>query len=126
MSRLKHRTTSPAMAVPGKFFLETKRRESRTSLARDLGACVYAVRTPDRLIKIGFTTNLGQRIRAFGSVWDDVLLALPGTKAAEKELHERFERYRARGDEYYFPCRELVEWIEAERERMGIQAPVIV
>lgn len=124
MTRLRHRTAPPVRPRPTPTL--TDKPDNPTSVAKELGACVYAVRTPDRLIKIGFTTNLGQRIRAFGSVWSDVLLALPGDKATEKELHTRFERYRARGAEYYFPCRELVEWIEGERERMGIQAPVIV
>jgi len=94
-------------------------RESPTRAARDLGDCVYAVRTPDKLVKIGFTSNLDRRIRGFGAVWADVLLALPGSYADEKALHDRCAPYLARGREYYFPALELMAWINDERLRLG-------
>lgn len=111
--------TSRTAAVPLDAVI-TNRRETATSAARDLGPCVYVVRLPERLIKIGFTTNLDRRIRSFGSVWSDVLLALPGTPEDEAALHDRFKPYLARGREYYYPCRELVDWIDGERNRLGV------
>ena len=58
--------------------------------------CVYAVWTPDRLIKIGYTTDLDRRIRGFGLKWQDILLVISGDMAYEKALHNRFKAYRAR------------------------------
>lgn len=75
------------------------RVDTATAASRDLGPCVYAVRTPDRLIKIGFTTDLDRRIRQFGCRWTDVLFALPGSLDDERLLHERFAPYLARGRE---------------------------
>lgn len=106
--------------VPFGQVARPSRRDTASAASRDLGPCVYAVRTPERLIKIGFTTNLDRRIRQFGSVWADVLIALPGTLEDEAALHARFEPYLARGREYYYPCREIVEWIDQERSRLGV------
>lgn len=96
--------------------------DTPTSAARDMGPCIYVVRTPDKLIKIGHTTNLDRRIRGFGSVWSDVLFAKPGTRADEALLHARWAPYLARGREYYFPAIELMAWVNRERERLGAAA----
>lgn len=120
MPRIRHTDRQPVI-VSGHWPTKT-RAATATSASRDLGDCVYAVRTPDGLVKIGFTSDLDRRIRAFGSKWADVLLALPGSLDAEAELHTRFKPYLARGREYYFPCAELMDWINGERERLGVPA----
>lgn len=47
-------------------------------------------------IKIGFTTNLNQRLKAFltSSPDVDLLLAIPGDRALERKLHEKLEECR--------------------------------
>jgi len=96
--------------------------DAPTRIAAEMEACVYAVSTPDGLIKIGYTTNLDRRIRGFGSVWADVLVVIDGDLAYEKALHSRFVPYLARGAEYYYPVREIRDWINSERSLFGIQA----
>lgn len=121
MTKVHHRSNRDARMLT--YRVEQRlRQDTPTTAARDLGECVYVVRTPDRLIKIGYTTNLDRRIRNFGSVWSDVLLALPGTMEDEAALHERFRAYLARGREYYFPAIELMEWVNSERARLGVSA----
>lgn len=102
--------------------LPTAKNETPTALSRELGDCVYAVRTPDRLVKIGFTSDLDRRIRQFGCKWTDVLLAKAGSYDDEALLHKRFAPYLARGNEYYFPAIEVMQWVNEERARMGISA----
>lgn len=120
MPRVRHVGKSRPLRM--KHVERVNRPDSATSIARELGACVYAVRTPDRLVKIGFTTDLDRRIRGFGSVWADVLLALPGTPDDEAALHHRFAAYVARGREYYFPTIEIMQWVNTERTRLGAPA----
>lgn len=123
MPRVRHgRHSAGSRQALGHGLESATRKDTPTSIARELGPCVYAVRTPDRLIKIGYTTDLDRRIRGFGSVWDDVLLALPGTPNDEAALHARFAPYLARGREYYFPTIEIRQWINAERDRLGAAA----
>ena len=120
MPRIRHRRGQYSQV--GQWTDWASRRETPTSAARELGNCIYAVRTPDGLIKIGYTSNLDGRIRQFGSRWADVLLALPGSLDSESELHIRFKPYLARGREYYFPCAEILDWVNGERDRLGVSA----
>lgn len=61
---------------------------------------IYFARSGD-LIKIGFTTNLRQRLKALGV--DHVLATTSGTMQDEKALHHRFGPH----------------WVEGEWFRMG-------
>lgn len=99
----------------------TNSQQSKTALSRDLGACVYFIRTDDDLIKIGFTTDIANRKRAFGSGWTRIL-ALVGdsTMADEQAMHVRFAAHLERGREYFRPAPELITYINEIRARMGI------
>lgn len=120
MPSVRERRSTPRPHALGHGLEPSGQTDTPTRAARDLGPCVYAVRTPERLIKIGYTTNLDRRIRSFGSVWSDVLLALPGTLDEEAALHARFRPHLARGHEYYFPTDDLVAWVNEHRERLGV------
>lgn len=123
MATVRHRRGRVGAAkVVGHTGAEARKRETASSIARELGDCVYAVRTPDGLVKIGFTGDVGRRIGGFGSTWADVLLVISADIQYEKALHRRFAKYLARGAEYYFPTIEIMEWVNEERELLGVTA----
>jgi hypothetical protein len=95
------------------------RPDTKQQLSDQLGPCIYAIFTKDKLIKIGFSANIHNRHRWYGK-WDRVLLVMPGMLEDEKALHERFARFRARGNEYYKPVRSILEWINEERRLVGV------
>lgn len=90
-------------------------------LARSLPPVVYFMRTRDDLIKIGYTTDLSQRKRHFGSGWDHVLAVKPGNREDEKELHRRFAQHLARGEEYFRPARPIIDYINTLRLALGVK-----
>lgn len=94
---------------------------SLSRLSQMLGDCVYFIRCDDGLIKIGWTSNIAQRKRAFGSGWTRILAVVPGSLADERALHKRFAAHRARGREYYNPDAEIVEYVNEIRSRLGVQ-----
>lgn len=70
---------------------------------------VYFIRAESTwCIKIGFTSNLKQRVRdlekRFGSV--EVLRTMPGTKRDELALHKRLAEWRVQG-EWFQDCAEV-------------------
>jgi hypothetical protein len=95
--------------------------KSLTAISRDLGSCVYFIRCKDGLIKIGWTSDLAQRKRSFGSGWQHILAVLPGDSDDERRLHKQFAAHLARGREYFTAAPELVEHINEIRVRMGVQ-----
>jgi hypothetical protein len=97
-------------------------RDSLTSLCRELGPCVYFIRTNDGLIKIGHTTRLDVRKRAFGSGWKHILALTPGTRSDETALHLRFAAHLARGREFYHPTPDLLGYINDLRLQLGVPA----
>ena len=94
--------------------------DTPASVMRELGACVYFIHTADGLIKIGYTTNLGQRLRAYKGGLKRILFAVRGTYDDEQILHARFRPFRARGVEYYHPVPEILDYIDALREARNI------
>ncbi len=56
---------------------------------------VYFIKFDGR-IKIGFTTNLPQRMRSIPH--DEVLALIPGTVSTERALHRKFDSLRANGE----------------------------
>lgn len=61
---------------------------------------VYFLQRHDGLVKIGFTTNLDQRIRDLSSAHGPlaVLRVLNGDKRLERKLHQRFKELREYGE----------------------------
>lgn len=115
MAHRNHRSQdSPSAFVDGRV------RESLTSLSRELGPVVYVIRTDDGLVKIGHTTDLASRKRAYGSGWDRILLVQRGTVEDEAALHERFAEHVARGREYFHPAPALLAFVNESRALLGV------
>lgn len=64
----------------------------------------------DGLIKIGFSTNVANRMRAYAPT-AKLLAAEPGTKKVERARHQHFGAYLARGREWFQDVPELRTWI---------------
>jgi hypothetical protein len=72
---------------------------------------IYYVRV-DEKIKIGWTSNLDQRMRAYPPHMQ-LLATHPGDRADERDLHRSFARFRASGREWYHPAEILLDHIES-------------
>lgn len=89
----------------------------RKNSARSQPGWIYYL-SIDGLIKIGYTSNLENRMKAYPP--NTQLLALhPGTKATEADLHQQFAESKARGREWFTPGTRIIEHIESVLERFG-------
>lgn len=77
------------------------------------GSVVYFIRMGD-LIKIGYTSNLIQRVQGLSLTMGHVLVAIPGASALESELHRRFAEYREHG-EWFRAVPEILDYVEAAK-----------
>ena len=80
------------------------------------GNLVYFIRI-GQFIKIGYTTNLEQRIKSFhgaSAELIDVLLTIPGDRDLEFRLHGLFQRHRIR-NEFFRNVRLLGEFIDVAK-----------
>ncbi|MET9439109.1 GIY-YIG nuclease family protein [Streptomyces sp. NPDC006551] len=113
--------------------LETNLTRSVTTWARKYGyrvqpipqntqhaPIIYFARR-ERLIKIGTTTNLPQRMM---SLHAQDLATEPGDIVREGQLHRRFQHLRAsgRGREWFHPGPDLIAYINELRAASGIQS----
>lgn len=77
----------------------TKFREERATV-------VYVVEARGSgLVKIGFATNIShrlQQLRTSSAASLDLLCQIPGGRALEKELHQRFAAHRSHGEWFRF------------------------
>lgn len=101
-----------------------KRNGSDTYRARSaIGDVVYAVRLDD-VVKIGFTSDLGDRVHTLkcinGSRSAEMLAVRFGTEADEQAIHTRLIGHRARGREYYHPTPEVLAVVNEMREDFGL------
>lgn len=96
------------------------RRETPTSIARELGPVVYFVRTDSGLIKIGHTVDLANRIKAYGG-WRTLLAVQPGTRDDEHALHVRFADDLAEGREFFRASTGLLAYVNDVREPLGME-----
>jgi hypothetical protein len=82
------------------------------------GAVVYVISAGDRnFVKIGFTTNLEQRLRSLRTashVEPIVHLVIPGTRSLERELHTRFASAR-HNREWFRLTDEIAAFIDSKR-----------
>jgi len=81
---------------------------------------VYACRTPDGSIKIGYTRNLRVRRRLIDR--DAQILGFtPGGFAEEQVIHKQLgDHDHPRGREFYYPTREVLEVVNAMRDRFNL------
>lgn len=77
------------------------------------------------IVKIGYSTFRGARKRMADERLH-LLLAMPGTRQMEKELHERFAAYSCDvdGREFFFLARDVRAWIDATREEIAASGVV--
>lgn len=89
--------------------------KSRTALAREVGDVVYAVRCRDGAIKIGWTSNIRNRIRELRVPLDGILALVPGTLEDEQAVHAGLVEHRAHGREFYHPTPEVIAVVNEMR-----------
>lgn len=83
---------------------------------------IYAIRCTDGLIKVGWSRNIRNRRRSFTSDPLAILMVTPGTVADEQAAHEHLAPHLARGQEYYHATPEVLAWVNAHRQRLGVAA----
>ena len=112
------RKTVPTLARTPIDYLPPYRSIAR--MAKDLGRCIYFVRTHDSLVKIGCTTDLARRRSQLAVEWTDLLALRPGTRVDEAGLHRKFRPHLQRGREWYRPAPEIIDYINDLRLAMGL------
>lgn len=85
------------------------------------GPVLYAIRLADRLIKIGWTSDLYGRWRQLICTdhAEEFLAFTFGSRADETELHRRLTEHVARGNEYYHPHAEVLDVVNSWRAEFG-------
>jgi len=78
---------------------------------------IYFVQVDD-LIKVGWTTKLADRIRAYGPK-AELLANYPGTRSDEATLHRQLGPARFKGREWYSDCDVIQAFITEAREKYG-------
>jgi hypothetical protein len=90
--------------------------------AKPLEGVVYFLRSGG-YIKIGWTSDLSKRMRAYSP--DSMLLATqPGTRKDEHRLHKMFAAHRTHGREWYAMTPSLMHHIEQVAVEHGTPDPV--
>jgi hypothetical protein len=79
---------------------------------------VYFLRNGSR-VKIGFSTDLGTRVKQLALRKTDLLMALHGGKNLELDLHTRFEAQRVGTTEWFELTGELVSYIHDTSGTLG-------
>ena len=79
---------------------------------------VYFIRNGNRL-KIGTTTDLKNRIRTLALRPENVVLLLIGGRQLERQLHSKFKNLRIGTTEWFVYDGQLVEYVDAERDRIA-------
>ncbi|MEV8353181.1 GIY-YIG nuclease family protein [Streptomyces niveus] len=91
--------------------LVTRSRLAPVELTGVHGPRVYFMRNGDR-IKIGYTTNLRDRLAALCLRSDSVLLILQGGRDLEGALHRYFSKHRVPGTEWFLYAGRIHEYVE--------------
>lgn len=93
---------------------------SAAAEARALGEVVYVAEARDGTIKIGYSSNLTNRIAAHGG-WRTLLAVRSGTRDDEQAIHERLAASVARGREYYHRTPEVLAFVNELRAPLGLE-----
>lgn len=111
-----HRIVAMSFSAQGNGIVVDRHGRTRTPNDSPDG-WIYYVRSGEK-IKIGHTTRLKQRIRAYPP--DTIILAVHrGSKDDEKQLHTRFQTYRVAGREWYERSDVLLAHIADMTRRYG-------
>lgn len=101
--------------------IERGKRNTERRLRLEAQSVVYYVRIGDR-IKIGYTTNLSQRMAALRVEPHNLLATEPGGRRLEAERHEQFADYRFGRREDFIDAQAIREHIQELQERAAEQA----
>lgn len=93
---------------------------SRGHMLNGLGPVIYAVRLPDGLVKIGFTSTLARRCSQLGGMDGLLAVRLGATYAEEQALHDSLAEHVAHGREFYHPTTEVLAVLNAMRDEIGM------
>lgn len=101
---------------------QTEDGRSLRELAEDIGEVVYYVRSPltPQWIKIGFTTNLANRLGEYGG-WRALLAFEHGDRGTERDRLWQFHPSLAYGHEWFKPTPELVAHVKSIQQRLGVR-----
>lgn len=111
--------------VPGSLHLaETPkgRGHVRTQALKALigdRSVVYAIRTPDGLIKVGCSASLWNRRRSLGAA-AEILAFRFGDFDDEQAIHRALAEHRARGREYYHPTPAVMAMVNDMRDEWNL------
>lgn len=83
---------------------------------------IYYLLVGDR-VKIGFTTDLYQRMMQYPP-FSELLALHPGTPKLEKEMHAKFTRYLADGREWFHPNEELTTHLAEVNEKFPLKTSI--
>lgn len=89
----------------------------RATALRSVGTVVYAVQV-GALIKIGYTSNLQHRLHSLSGT---LLAFRPGTLADELRAHEILDGHQHHGREWYYPTRQVMEFVNEMRADLGME-----
>lgn len=126
---LAYEPTDKAPTTDG--LMRSSRRPSRAAALKalsQLGPVIYAIATPAGLIKIGYTSDLGKRLRKFkdfGAGDAQVLAFAFGSPEDERALHHNLRDALAAGREWYTPTADVLHVINEWRARVQ-RAPLTV
>jgi hypothetical protein len=89
----------------------------------ELRSVVYFV-AAHGLVKIGYTSNLRNRLATYGVERAALMAVIPGGRTEERAHHQRFAPDLARGREWFRPSAELMTYINDLRANAGV-GPVL-
>lgn len=100
-------------------YVRTEARAKRTAERRKPASMgqIYYVRV-DGLVKVGWTTKLADRVRAYGPK-AELVVNYPGTRADEAALHRQLTPARFRGREWYSDNDVIQMFIAQALEKYG-------
>lgn len=94
------------------------RTERRTFMT--MPGTIYYLMVGD-LVKIGYSIDFEQRLKQYPPNVE-VLATHPGTRETERQMHHKFLHRVAKGREWFTPCSEIDQHIEAVRSQFNAEA----
>lgn len=82
---------------------------------------IYYLRVADQ-IKIGYTADLPTRMKSYPPM-AELLATHPGTRATERQMHQKFVTHRAARNEWFHPHDKLLTHIDLVRDQYSQERP---
>lgn len=113
-----HRQEAQDEARERDLLESVNRTERRTFMT--MPGTIYYLRVGD-LVKIGYSIDFEQRLRQYPPN-ATVLATHPGTRETERQMHHKFLHRVSKGREWFTPCPEIDQHIEAVRSQFNAEA----